>query len=93
MSDLEVRRENELTAEERERFDSPALEHHALHARHSTERTQAFLAKVYRGGRLLGLAPVIRMARFRATLLLEPNVRRRLDPWMGSFARHVTKVC
>jgi hypothetical protein len=71
---------------------SPALEHHALYARHSTERTQAFLAKVYRGGRLLGLAPVIRMARFRATLLLQPEVRRRLDPWMGPFARKTTRL-
>jgi hypothetical protein len=90
MSDLEVRRESELSAEECKRFASPALKHHALYARHSTERTQAFMAKVYRSGRLLGLAPVIRMARFRATLLLEPEVRRRLDPWMGPFARKTT---
>ena len=90
MNDLEVRRERELTAEERERFASPALEHHALHARHSTERTQSFLAKVYRGGRLLGLAPVIRLVRFRATLLLAPQARRWLDPWMGPFARKTT---
>jgi hypothetical protein len=79
-----------LAAGEREALRSPTLDNLVHYARFSTDRTQVFLVKVYRGGEFIGLSPVIRLVKHRGTQLLRPEARRWMDPFLGPFSRKTT---
>jgi predicted N-acyltransferase len=88
--DFEVVEEVEWSGEEARVFASPLLDNAAVFARHGTERTRLTLAKVRRGGELVGVVPLTRLVKYRGTRLLEPRWRRWVDPVMGPFARKTT---
>lgn len=87
---LTVAEESTWSAAESARFADPLLDNAACFARHPTPRTVLTLAKVRRGGELVGVAPLLRLVRYRGTRLLEPRSRRWMDPLLGPFARATT---
>jgi len=89
-TELSVTEEASWTPEEAARFEDPLLDNVAKFLPHSTGRTRLDLAKVRRGEELVGVAPLLRLVRYRGTRLLEPGTRRWLDPCFGPFARKTT---
>lgn len=56
----------------------------------STPDTELFWAKAYEGDRLVGLAPVVRLRKRKATDMLRPGMRRWLGPILGPLSRKTT---
>jgi hypothetical protein len=79
-----------LAEGEREALQQPTLDNLVHYARFPTATTQVFMVKVYRGGDLVGLSPVIRLVKHRATDLLRPDARRWMAPILGAFSRMTT---
>lgn len=71
-------------------LDEPILDLFVHHARYSTPRTQLFLAKVYRDGEFLGLAPVVRLAKRPFSDTLHPRRRRWMGPTLGRLIKKTT---
>lgn len=87
---LEVREEHSLTAEEVAAFGCPLIENAALYLGRARPGMHFAFATVRAQGSLIGLTPLITLARYRSTRLLKPDARRWLDPLVGPFARKTT---
>lgn len=57
---------------------------------YSTPQTELFWVKAYDGDQLVGVAPVVRLHKRKATDLLRPEVRRWLGPVLGPLSRKTT---
>jgi hypothetical protein len=80
-----------LTAEERSAVGGgEAMASCGLYFPHSTPDTELFWTKAYEGTRLVGVAPVVRLRKRKATDMLRPAVRRWLGPILGPLARKTT---
>ena len=90
LADLEVTEETTWSPEESRLFGDPLIDNAAPFARHATERTRLSWVKVRRDGELVGVAPALRLVKYRATRLLEPSSRKWMDPLLGPFARRTT---
>jgi hypothetical protein len=84
---LEVTEERTWSQEESALFMNPLFDNFAHFAPHSTDSTNISIAKVRRDGELIGVAPLMRILRYRGTRLLEQRSRRWMDPLMGLFSR------
>ena len=87
---LAVREDTVLTEQQRDALANTGLDHFAHHARFSTDRTQLFFVKVFRGDIFLGLAPIIKTVNYKNTNLLKANVRRWAGPLLGLLSRKTT---
>lgn len=85
--ELAVSEEPGWSTEESAAFDDPLIDYFAGYAASSTDGTAVAIAKVRRDGRLVGVAPVVRIRKYRTTRLLAPGSRRWMDPLLGPFAR------
>ena len=56
----------------------------------NTRLTQLLLLRGARDGRLVGLAPVVRLPKRPVTQALRPQLRRWLEPWLGIISRKTT---
>ncbi|HEX6963733.1 MAG TPA: peptidogalycan biosysnthesis protein [Lacipirellula sp.] len=61
-----------------------------LYFPHSTPETELFWVKAFERGRLVGLAPVVKLRKRKATDMLRPAVRRWLGPVLGPLAKKTT---
>src|SRR5687768_8858645 len=61
-----------------------------LYFPYSTPETELFWVKAHDGGRLVGLAPVVKLRKRKATDMLRPPVRKWLGPILGPLARKTT---
>jgi predicted N-acyltransferase len=86
-SDLIVTEESIWSRAESDAFGNPLLDHAAAFIPASRRSTRLTLAKVRRGDRLIGVAPVLVLRRYRATRLLRPDIAARYDPVFGRAAR------
>jgi hypothetical protein len=86
-----VRADVDMTSEERTAVGGgEALASCGLYVRFSTPETELFWAKAYDGEQLVGVAPVVRLRKRKATDMLRPAVRRWLGPVLGPLARKTT---
>lgn len=85
--DLAVTEESQWSRTEAAAFDDPMLDHAAAFIPASRRSTRLTLAKVRRGDRLVGVAPVLVLRRYRGTRLLRPDLAARLDPLFGRVTR------
>jgi hypothetical protein len=80
-----------LTASEREAVGAgEAVVACAVYFPYSTQNTELFWAKAYEGERLLGVAPVVRLRKRKATDLLKQPQRKWLGLLLGPLARKTT---
>lgn len=80
-----------LTPEERSAVGGgPAMESCGLYFPFSTPETELFWTKAYQDDRLVGIVPVVRLRKRKATDMLRPAVRRWLGPVLGPLARKTT---
>lgn len=86
-ADLAVTEESRWSRAESEAFVNPLLDHAAAFIPASRRSTRLTLAKVRRGDRLVGVAPVLVLRRYRGTRLLRPDLAARLDPMFGRVSR------
>ena len=89
-TDCDVREDTTLSPHERASLDTQVLDNFEHYARFSSDRTQLFFVKVYRGIDFLGLAPVTKLCRHKSTKLLNPASRWWLVPLIGPFAHKTT---
>ena len=87
---LEVVEESDWSDEESKRFSNPLFDNFAHYAQHSTRNTVLSIAKVRREGRLVGVAPLTRLVKYRGTRLLAESSRRWMDAIMGPFTKKTT---
>ncbi|MCC6493909.1 MAG: GNAT family N-acetyltransferase [Pirellulales bacterium] len=91
MSPFRVTRDINLTAEEQARVHGgEALAACARYFPFSTAETELFWAKAYDGESLVGVAPVVKLRKRKATDLLRPAVRKWLGPILGPLSRKTT---
>lgn len=88
---VEVTEEREWSTTDSSLFDDPLLDYFAGYMRCSTARTLLSFAKVHLSGELIGVAPLVRLVRYRMTRFLKDGSRRWVDPMLGPFAR--TTAC
>jgi Peptidogalycan biosysnthesis/recognition len=80
-----------LTTEERQAVGGgEALAGCGLYFPFSTHDTELFWVKAYDGERLVGLAPVVKLRKRKATDMLRPPVRKWLGPILGPLAKKTT---
>ncbi|RIK82958.1 MAG: hypothetical protein DCC67_06520 [Planctomycetota bacterium] len=90
-SPLRIDRDVILTAEEQAIVaGGPAVAACGSYFPYSTAATELFWAKAYQGDSLVGVAPVVRLYKRKATDLLRPEVRRWLGPILGPLSRKTT---
>jgi fatty acid desaturase len=80
----------QLSEREHELLGPTSLRYFEHYASFATARTELFFVKVYRGDKLLGVAPVIKSIRFNALHALRPAARRWLSLLMGPLAKATT---
>jgi len=56
----------------------------------SSPEIQLFFARVEEQGRLVAVAPVVRLWKCRATDMLKPSLQKWLGPWLGPILRKTT---
>lgn len=80
-----------LTANERAAVGGgEAIKSCGLYFPFSTPDTELFWTKAYEGERLVGVVPVVRLRKRKATDMLRPAMRRWLGPILGPLARKTT---
>ena len=87
---LVVHEEIKLTDAQREALGNTGLDNFVHYARFSTDRTQLFFAKVFRGDEFVGLAPIIKTVKYKGTRLLRAPVRRWAGPLLGLLSHKTT---
>jgi hypothetical protein len=85
-----VREERTWSKTESSFFKNPFLDNAACFAPHPTSKVDLTLAKVFRNTELLGIAPVIRLIKYRATRLLKPEYKKWMDPMIGILTYETT---
>jgi len=86
-NDLTVTEESTWSRAEAATLANPLLDHAAAFIPASRRSTRLTLAKVRQGDRLVGVAPVLVLRRYRGTRLLRPDLAARYDPLFGRVAR------
>ena len=83
--------EGSLTPAENAAVGGGALaENFSIYPPHSTEATEVFWAKVYEGTDLVGIVPVVKLTRRKATDMLRKPLRKWLGPIIGPLAKKTT---
>ncbi|MBA3482966.1 MAG: GNAT family N-acetyltransferase [Pirellulales bacterium] len=90
-SPFRIANDVDLTADERSAVGGgAALASCGLYFPFSTHDTELFWAKAYDGERLVGVVPVVRLRKRKATDMLRPAVRKWLGPILGPLSRKTT---
>ena len=87
---LAVHEDIVLTEYQRAALENTGLNNFEHYAQYSTDRTQLFFAKVFRGDDFLGLAPIIKTVKYKGTKLLKTSVRRWAGPLLGLLSHKTT---
>lgn len=86
-NDLHVIEESTWSRSESADFANPLLDHAAAFIPASRRSTRLTLAKVRRENRVIGVAPVLVLRRYRGTQLLRHDLAARYDPLFGRITR------
>ena len=91
MSSLQVSADVTLSPQEREAVGAgETAASCALYFPFSTKETELFWAKAHQDGKLVAIAPVVKLRKRKATDMLRPPVRKWLGPILGPLARKTT---
>jgi predicted N-acyltransferase len=82
---MEVSEEYTWSQDESALFADSLFDNFAHFLPYSSARTTLSIAKVRRGDKLIGVAPLTRLVKYRGTRLLKPGSRRWMDPLLGPF--------
>lgn len=87
---IDIRQVADLTTADRAQFGSNSLQNFLHFLPFATRITEPLLLRGERNGRLIGVAPVVRLVKRPSTAALRPELRRWLEPWLGTVSRKTT---